>query len=96
MEGIQYKTRMQHLMHIIPYFRAFLVLKTLIFVLKEVTSEKFLRKLSDRGCKAVIFVEFVPVTDDSVELAPGDEEQSRVRSHRIQISMLGILPLKKP
>ena len=27
--------------------------------------------MSDRGCKAVIFVEFVPVTEDSKELAPG-------------------------
>ena len=43
--------------------------------IKEVTSDAFLKKLSDRGCKAVIFVEFVPVTDDSKELAPGDEER---------------------
>lgn len=31
-----------------------------------------MKKLSDRGCKAVIFVEFVPVAEDSRELAPGD------------------------
>lgn len=42
---------------------------------KEVTSDAFLQKLSDRGCKAVIFVEFVPVTDESTELAPGDDER---------------------
>ncbi len=42
---------------------------------REVTSEAFLNELSDRGCKAVIFVEFVPVTDESRELAPGDEER---------------------
>ncbi|MBR4458663.1 MAG: radical SAM protein [Clostridia bacterium] len=41
----------------------------------EVTSDAFLKKLSDRGCKAVIFVEFVPVTDDSRELAPGEKER---------------------
>lgn len=41
----------------------------------EVTSDDFLQKLSDRGCKAVIFVEFVPVTDDSTELAPTDKER---------------------
>ena len=41
----------------------------------EVTSEAFLGSLADRGCKAVIFVEFVPVTDDSKELAPGDRER---------------------
>ena len=47
--------------------------------IKEVTSERFLTELSDRGCKAVIFVEFVPVTDDSVELAPGDEEREYLK-----------------
>ena len=43
--------------------------------IREVTSETFLKNLSDRGCKAVIFVEFVPVTDESKELAPGDDER---------------------
>ena len=43
--------------------------------IKEVTSDAFLQKLSDRGCKAVIYVEFVPVTEESKELAPGDEER---------------------
>ncbi len=43
--------------------------------LLEVTSDAFLQKLSDRGCKAVIFVEFVPVTEDSSDLAPGDAER---------------------
>lgn len=47
--------------------------------IREVTSEQFLSKLSDRGCKAVIFVEFVPVTDDSMELAPGDEERAYLK-----------------
>ncbi|MCR4840434.1 MAG: radical SAM protein [Lachnospiraceae bacterium] len=41
----------------------------------EVTSEEFLKELSDRGCKAVIFVEYVPVTDESKNLAPGDVER---------------------
>ncbi len=44
--------------------------------IREVTSPSFLNTLCDRGCKAVIFVEFVPVTDDSRELAPGDEERA--------------------
>ena len=48
--------------------------------LKEVSSEAFLKKLSDRGCRAVIFVEFVPVTDESKELAPGDEERAYLAS----------------
>ena len=43
--------------------------------IREVTSGSFLKKLSDRGCRAVVFVEFVPVTKDSRELAPGEEER---------------------
>ena len=43
--------------------------------IREVLSDVFLQKLSNRGCKAVIFVEFVPVTDESRELAPGEEER---------------------
>ena len=43
--------------------------------IREVTSGGFLKSLSDRGCKAVIFVEFVPVTEESKHLAPGDRER---------------------
>ncbi len=43
--------------------------------IKEVSSEAFINSLSDRGCKAVIFVEFVPVTEEGKELAPGDDER---------------------
>lgn len=42
---------------------------------KEVSSDAFLESLSSRGCKAVVFVEFVPVTEDSKHLAPGDAER---------------------
>ena len=49
--------------------------------LREVSSDAFLKKLADRGCKVVIFVEFVPVTDESRELAPrrGRAQLSRRR-----------------
>lgn len=42
---------------------------------RKVTSPEFLGGLSDRGCKAVIFVEYVPVTEESRELAPTDAER---------------------
>lgn len=47
--------------------------------IEEVTSDSFLQKLSARGCKAVIFVEFVPVTDDSKELAPDEKERDYLK-----------------
>lgn len=43
--------------------------------IKEVTSYEFLDDLYKNGCKSVIFVEFVPVTEDSKHLAPRDEER---------------------
>ena len=47
--------------------------------IREVSSPEFLKGLSDRGCKVVIFVEFVPVTDESAELAPGEKEREYLR-----------------
>lgn len=41
----------------------------------EVTSEAFLNELSGKGCKAVIYVEYVPVSDESKFLAPGENER---------------------
>ena len=43
--------------------------------LREVLSDSFIESLSGRGCKAVIFVEYVPVTEESKELAPGEDER---------------------
>ena len=47
--------------------------------LREVTSPEFLRTLTDRGCKVVFFIEFVPVTEEAVSLAPGDRERAILR-----------------
>ena len=46
--------------------------------LQEVTSDTFLQELQDNGCKAVIYVEYVPVTEESRTLAPGDAERRRL------------------
>ncbi|MBR4760981.1 MAG: radical SAM protein [Lachnospiraceae bacterium] len=46
--------------------------------LKEVTSDAFLRTLSARGCKLVIYVEYVPVTEESTELALSDEQRDHL------------------
>ena len=48
--------------------------------IRAVSSGRFIKDLSDRGCKAVIYVEYVPVTDESRTLAPGDEERDFLRS----------------
>ncbi len=43
--------------------------------IKEVTSYEFLNQLYQKGCKVVIYVEFVPVTEEAKELAPGEYER---------------------
>ena len=48
--------------------------------IREVSSDAFIQSLSDRGCKAVIYVEFVPVTEESKELAPGDAERAYLQA----------------
>ena len=47
--------------------------------LQEITGREFLDELQERGCKAVIYVEFVPVTEESKDLALGDEEREYLR-----------------
>ncbi|SDB64173.1 radical SAM protein [Butyrivibrio sp. INlla16] len=53
--------------------------------IKDVSSKSFIGKLSDKGCKAVIFVEFVPVTDDSKYLAPGDEDREYLKNEIMRL-----------
>ncbi|MBR1669761.1 MAG: radical SAM protein [Butyrivibrio sp.] len=47
--------------------------------LREVSSKSFLDLLSQRGCKLVVFVEYVPVTDESRHLAPSDEDREYLK-----------------
>ena len=47
--------------------------------IKEVSSDTFLGKLAERGCKVVFFIEFVPVTEESQDLAPGEEEREYLK-----------------
>ena len=48
--------------------------------LSEVLSDDFVRSLSARGCKAVFYIEFVPVTEEARHLAPGDPEREQIRA----------------
>lgn len=44
--------------------------------LQEVASDEFLHRLEEQGCKVVIYVEYVPVNEQTSALAPGDQECS--------------------
>lgn len=43
--------------------------------LDTVTSDDFVGALHQKGCKLIFFVEYVPVTNSTSELAPGDRER---------------------
>lgn len=43
---------------------------------RAVISREFLDTLAERGCKLVVYVEFVPVTEESNELAPDETERA--------------------
>ncbi|MBQ0028738.1 MAG: radical SAM protein, partial [Lachnospiraceae bacterium] len=47
--------------------------------LKEVTSDEFIDTLKKSGAKVAFFVEFVPVTEEAKDLAPGDEEREYLK-----------------
>ena len=43
-----------------------------------VTSEAFVRDLAAKGCRVIIYVEYVPVTPESESLAPDDADRARM------------------
>ena len=43
--------------------------------LSSLISDEFIDRLGDFGCKVVFFIEYVPVSEETIDLAPGDEER---------------------
>jgi MoaA/NifB/PqqE/SkfB family radical SAM enzyme len=50
--------------------------------IRTVTSKTFFHKLYNKGCRALIFVEYVPVTEDTKLLAPMDDEREILESEQ--------------
>lgn len=48
--------------------------------MEEVYSREFIDTLLDLGCKAIIYVEFVPVTEEARHLAPDDKAREIMKS----------------
>ena len=53
--------------------------------IREVSSESFINMLSEKGCKAVIFVDFVPVYEDSEHLAPDDDDRDYLKAEIMRL-----------
>ena len=43
--------------------------------LNDLLSREYINQLRDFGCKVIFFIEYVPVNEDTMDLAPGDEER---------------------
>ena len=43
--------------------------------LSHLLSREYIDKLHDFGCKVLFFIEYVPVNEETIELAPGDDER---------------------
>ncbi len=46
--------------------------------LEEVLSDEFIKELSESGCKAVIYVEYIPTTEETRNIVLGDTERERL------------------
>ena len=53
--------------------------------LQQAVSDEFLDQLARRGCKAVFFIEFVPVTQESKHLAPDDADRTFLKQRIEQL-----------
>lgn len=53
--------------------------------LEEVTSDSFIKKLEERDCKALFFVEFVPMSPELANLAPGNMERKYMNQRLAEI-----------
>ena len=52
---------------------------------REVSSDAFLRELAEMGCKLVVYIEYVPTSEDDSHLAPTDQERSYLDSEIIRL-----------
>ena len=43
--------------------------------LKQVTDKAYIQEMIQQGCKALFFIEYVPIDEESAPLAPGEEER---------------------
>ena len=56
--------------------------------MKEVYSDEFINSLYELGCKAVIYVEFVPVDGESEDLAPDENDRQFMRASVRRLRLL--------
>ena len=52
---------------------------------REVSSDAFLGELAELGCKLVVYIEYVPTTEEDAHLAPTDQERSYLDSEIIRL-----------
>ncbi len=53
--------------------------------MREVLSDSFVDAMYERGAKAIVYVEFVPVTEEAKHLAPSDEEREFIKTELMRL-----------
>ena len=48
--------------------------------LNEALSESFVRSMKEKGCRAVFYIEYIPISEGSLHLAPTDDEREIVKT----------------
>jgi len=66
--------------------------------IQEVTSPDYIRMLTEKGCRMILFIEFVPVTDEAKHLAPGNQERKYMEEamDRLRTEYEGVILLSFP
>lgn len=55
--------------------------------MQEVLSDEFVNRMYEKGTKAIIYVEFVPTTEETSYLAPGDKEREYIKNELTRLRM---------
>lgn len=66
--------------------------------IREVTSPEYIEMLVNKGCRMILFIEFVPVTEEAQYLAPGDPERRYMEEamDQLRTSYSGVILLSFP
>lgn len=53
--------------------------------IREVMASDYVNDLIEKGCRAILFIEFVPISESSRHLAPGDEERKYIETEMTKL-----------
>ena len=55
--------------------------------LNDLLSREYINQLRDFGCKVIFFIEYVPINEDTIDLAPGDLTAAPLKLKRLSLRL---------